>query len=209
MSILTKLATSLDRKDELPNQALAKQIVKDKDKTAVQELIEHLSSRQKGIPNDCIKVLYEIGQEDPVLISGHSSDFLALLKSKNNRLQWGAMAALNHITSEIPGVMFSSLTLIIDAMESGSVITKDNGINILIKLCMLKEYQVSAFPLLIEQLLACPTNQLPMYAERAIPIINEDNKLLFIKTLESRLDDIDKDSKRKRVAKVIRKFSSK
>lgn len=209
MSILPKLATSLDRKDELPNQALAKEIVKTKDKEAVQELIENLSSKQKGIPNDCIKVLYEIGEVNPALISVHSNEFITLLKSKNNRLQWGAMAALNHITSESPDVIFDSLSQIIDAMDRGSVITKDNGVNILIKLCALKQYHENCFPLLIEQLLGSATNQLPMYAERAIPIINDENKSLFIKTLEARIDDIEKDSKRKRVEKVIKKFTSK
>ncbi len=46
-----------------------------------------------------------------------------------------------------------------------------------------------------------------MYAEKAIPVINDKNKTLFIKTLASRLNDIEKDTKRKRVEKVIKKFS--
>jgi hypothetical protein len=42
-----------------------------------------------------------------------------------------------------------------------------------------------------------------------MPIINEKNKLLFIKTLSSRLDEIEKDTKRKRVEKVISKVKGK
>jgi hypothetical protein len=34
-----------------------------------------------------------------------------------------------------------------------------------------KKYQGKAFPLLLEQMTTCPTNQLPMYAENALPII--------------------------------------
>jgi hypothetical protein len=46
-----------------------------------------------------------------------------------------------------------------------------------------------------------------MYAERAMTIINDNNKKLFIKTLSSRLEDIDKESKRKRIQRVIKKFN--
>ena len=46
-----------------------------------------------------------------------------------------------------------------------------------------------------------------MYAELAIPVINVFNKDVFVKALTSRLNDIEKDTKRKRVEKVIKKFS--
>ncbi|GIP30243.1 hypothetical protein J23TS9_53730 [Paenibacillus sp. J23TS9] len=41
----------------------------------------------------------------------------------------------------------------------------------------------------------------------AISIVNDSNKAGFIETLLSRLDDIEKDTKRKRVEKVIKKWS--
>lgn len=209
MSVIPKLASSLDRRDEMPNQELAKQIAAKKDKKAVQELVDNLSNKSKDIQNDCIKVLYEIGEINPSLISDYAKEFIALLDHKNNRLQWGAMTAINTITLENPKVIYAALVKIIAAADRGSVITKDYGVNILIKLCSLKQYADNAFSLLIEQLLSSPTNQLPMYAEKAMPIINDKNKALFIKTLTSRLDDIEKDTKRKRVEKVIKKFSSK
>lgn len=206
MSVIPKLASSLERRDEVPNQELAKQIATKKDKKAVQELIDNLNNKSKDIQNDCIKVLYEIGELNPSLISGYAKEFIALLDHKNNRLQWGAMTAINTITLENPKVVYGSLTKIITAADKGSVITKDYGVNILIKLCSLKQYTDNTFSLLIEQLLSSPTNQLPMYAEKAMPIINDKNKTLFIKTLTSRLNDIEKDTKRKRVEKVIKKF---
>ena len=209
MSIIPKLASSLDRRDEVPNQELAKQIATKKDKKAVQELVDNINNKSKDIQNDCIKVLYEIGEINPSLIGDYAKEFIALLDHKNNRLQWGAMTAINTITLENPKVIYASLVKIITAADRGSVITKDYGVNILIKLCSLKQYADNAFSLLIEQLLSSPTNQLPMYAEKAMPIITDKNKLLFIKTLTSRLDDIEKDTKRKRVEKVIKKFSSK
>jgi HEAT repeat protein len=207
MSILNKLASALDRRDEVPNQELAKQIAAKKDKDAVKELVENLSNKNKDIQSDCIKVLYEIGAIDPSLIAAYYKDFLTLLDSKNNRLQWGAMTALSSITSENPKAIAASLSKIMAAADKGSVITKDHAVNILIRLCSLKEYADNAFALLNEQLLKSPTNQLPMYAENAMSVISEKNKKKFIQTLTSRLDDIDKDTKRKRVEKVIKKVS--
>lgn len=209
VSVIPKLASSLKRRDEQPNQDLAKQIALKKDFKAVQELIENLSNKSKDIQNDCIKVLYEIGEITPILIANYAIDFISLLDHKNNRLQWGAMTAINSITLNNPKIIFTSLSKINDAADKGSVITKDNFVNILIKLCSIKKYTNDVFYLLIEQLLKSPPNQLPMYAEKAIPIVNHKNKMLFIKTLTFRLYNIEKESKRKRVEKVIKKVNNK
>ena len=179
MNVIDKLASSLNRRDEIPNQELAKQVAAKKDKKAVEELVENLNNKSKDIQNDCIKVLYEIGEINPALIVDYADNFIALLDHKNNRLQWGAMTAINTITLEKPKQVHDALSKIIDAANKGSVITKDYAVNILIRLCSVKQYAEEAFQLLIEQLSNSPDNQLPMYAERAIPIINNNNKKLF------------------------------
>ncbi|WP_420400275.1 hypothetical protein [Flagellimonas sp.] len=205
IDIIAKLASSLNRRDEVPNQELAKEIVVAQDKKAVKELVDNLFNT-KAIQNDCIKVLYEIGDQDPKLIANYVDEFVSHLISKNNRLQWGAMTALGTITNEKPKEIYNHLPAILEASDKGSVITKDHGVNILIKLCALNNYAENTFPLLLEQLLKSAPNQLPMYAERAMPIINDKNKALFLKTLTSRLNDLEKESKRKRVEKVIKKY---
>jgi len=206
MTIIDKLATSLGRKDEAPNQELAKYIADRDDRGAAKELVDNLYNKDKGIQSDCIKVLYEIGDLKPSLVAEYSNEFVTLLDHKNNRLVWGAMTALDAITIENPEVIYKALAKIVDIADKGSVITKDHGVNILIKLCSVEQYADHAFTLLIEQLKKCPTNQLPMYAENAISIVNDTNKVVFIETLLSRLDDIEKDTKRKRVEKLIKKL---
>jgi HEAT repeat protein len=84
------LASSLGRRDEGPNVELAQLIAKIDDMSAVKELVENLSNKKSDVQADCIKVLYEIGDKKPKLISGFAKQFLALLGSKNNRLVWGA-----------------------------------------------------------------------------------------------------------------------
>lgn len=203
--IINKLASSLKRRDEAPNLELAKAIADAQDTDSVKELVENLSNK-KAIQNDCIKVLYEIGEQAPKLIAPYIPEFVSQLNSKNNRLQWGAMTALESVTIESPKDIYRALPAILLAADKGSVITKDRAVNILIKLCSFENYAEQTFTLLIEQLLKSPVNQVPMYAERAAPIIHTKNKTTFVETLRSRLDDIEKESKRKRVEKIIQKF---
>lgn len=207
MSILPKLASSLGRRDEVPNQELAKQLVKSKDKKAIVELVENLSKKDKNIQSDCIKVLYEIGEQQPELIAEYAQEFITLLDNKNNRLVWGAMTALDCIASVNPNGIYKQLAKILDVADKGSVITKDHGISILIKLVKEKTYTDNALTLLLDQLRTCANSQLPMYAENAIPVIIEKYKKDFIKVLTSRIPDIEKETKQKRVEKVIKKLS--
>jgi len=202
--ILSKLASTQGRNDEGPNIAMAEEIAATGDTQAVKALVEQLHNKSTAIQNDCIKVLYEVGARAPTLIASYSQDFLTLLDHKNNRLQWGAMTALHCVALEVPKTIYGSLPKIIAAADKGSVITKDYAVHILIRLCTVKEYADDAFSALLLQLRKSPVNQLPMYAEKAAAVVTDTNKGAFVRVLTARLDDIDQDSKRKRVEKVVR-----
>ncbi|TAK66360.1 MAG: hypothetical protein EPO24_01525 [Bacteroidetes bacterium] len=208
MSVIDKLATSLGIRNETPNQELARTIVRENDRDAVKELVAHLSDRNKNLQSDCIKTLYEIGYLQPKLIAPYYDTFLTFIRGKNNRLAWGAMTALDSLTLEQPQALYKALPEIIAAANIGSVITRDHAVGIMVKLCSIKEYAANAFQLLLEQLETCPANQLPMYAEQAIPIINTTNVKKFSTILKKRLADIDRESKKKRIEKVIKKISA-
>jgi hypothetical protein len=209
MSILNQIASSLGRRDEKPNQELAQQIVAANDTAAIKELVESLGNKNKDIRSDCIKVLYEIGERKPELIAGYAKNFIALLDSKNNRLQWGAMTALSSIAGENPKTIYAALSKIVAVSDGGTVITKDHCVKILIKLCAVKQYAEDSFALLLEQILNSPPNQMPTYAEGAIPFVNDKNKSTFVNILTSRLADVESDTKRKRIEKVLAKVSGK
>ena len=133
MSVIPKLSSSLGERDEKANLILAEKISSSNNADALEELIDHLNNRNKNIQSDCIKVLYEIGERKPALIAGHAKEFISLLDNKNNRLQWGAMTALDAITNENKAAIFKALPKIITLSESGSVITRDHAVSILIK----------------------------------------------------------------------------
>ena len=207
MSLIEKFACSLNRRDEVPNQQLAKELVAKNDTLSIKEVVENCSNKNKNIQSDCIKVLYEIALLKPQLIADYVKEFIALLNNKNNRMVWGAMTAIDDITLQKPKEVYAALPKIIEAADKGSVISRDHCVGILIKLSSIKQYSQNAFSLLLEQLETCPANQLPMYAENTMPVINENNKNVFIKTLQSRLKEVEKETQQKRIEKVIRKSS--
>jgi hypothetical protein len=207
MSVLSKLSFALGRRDEVPNQELAAIIAKKNDKKAVTELVFNLQNKNKNIQSDCIKALYEIGELNPAMLSHHIKEFVGLLDHTNNRMIWGGMSALARIAPHDPAGIYKFLPRIMDAADKGSVITKDNAVSILITLAKEKKYSAEALSLLLDQLRNSPTNQLPMYAENAIEVIDDKHKEDFIKILTIRIREIEKETKQKRMEKVIKKFN--
>ena len=69
MSVLSKLAGSLGRRDEQPNVDLAEALVEKRDAASIKELVNALTGGAMAVQNDAIKVLYEIGEAVPVLLA--------------------------------------------------------------------------------------------------------------------------------------------
>jgi hypothetical protein len=209
MTVLNQLASSRNRRDEVPNQELAFEIVRKDDSNSVKELVDNLSNKNRAIQSDCIKVLYEIGERRPSLIARYYREFGALLESNNNRLAWGAMIALDSITHEEPKSVYSLLPKLLAGARTWSVISRDHAVGILAKLGTLEQYAEKCIPLLIDQLSSCPNNQFPMYAERSLPAITTKHYKAFHSTLVSRLKQLEKDSQKKRVIKLINRIEQK
>jgi hypothetical protein len=204
MKAIDLLATSLNRRDEQPNQDLAIKIIQSKRHDWIKELVDHLHNEDKDIQSDSIKVLYEIGERGSAdMIAPYCKSFGEVLKSKNNRLIWGAMTALDMIASVSPKEVFDLLPSIMSAIDKGSVITVDHGVAILARLSGIPECSATTFPLLIEQLKKCPPKQLPMYAEKSVIAVNSENKERLIGLLQSRMNELEKDTQKRRVNKVI------
>ena len=207
MSIIYKLATSLGRRDEVPNQELAEVIVNTNNKEAVKELIEHLqNNNNRKIQNDCIKTLCKIGYIKPDLISNYTDIFVEMLKSKNNRLVWGSMIALNTITDINANVVYKRLVDIMATIDKASVITRDAGVGILAKLSANEDYTDRTFPLLLEQIKFSPVNQIGQYAKKALQAITKRNKEEFIQLLYSRVPDLETEPQQKRMNKILKKL---
>ncbi len=207
MTVLKLLSSTQGLKGNEANIALARQISLTDNKNAVKELVDNLDNEDKNIQSDCIKTLYELGYLKPELIADYHAEFIKLLTNKNNRLVWGGMISLATIVDLRHKEIFTSLKEIMETVNNGSVITIDNGVEILSKLNKYDKYFNTTDPLLIDQLWECPIKQLPMYIEKSLASINKLNKEIYQTIIEKRKTECDKDSQTKRLEKSLKQIN--
>ncbi|MDR2576229.1 MAG: hypothetical protein LBC52_07290 [Treponema sp.] len=201
--MLEKLAYSLGRHDEEPNIELAKELAKTKNKKGIKEIVNGLNNPTEQIANDCIKVLYEVAEISPELVSEYADNFIQLLKSRNNRLVWGSMTALSKIVSLNAEEVFKNLDTVVEAYERGSQITIDNSISVFAELAKAdKKYEKKVFPIIIEHLEKCRPKDVGQHSERAFVCINKNNSQIFKETLLKRYESLT-DAQKKRVDKLL------
>ncbi len=204
MSVLNKLASMQGRRDETPNQLLAKELARARDKAGIREIAENLWNKDKRIAFDCIKTLYEVGYIEPTLIRGYAREFLHLLHSRNNRMVWGAMLALSTIAELEADAIFERHADIQQALEHGSVITVDNAVKTLARVASKKDaYRRKLLPDLLKYLEICRLKSVPQYAESTVVAVDEKHKKKFIAVLEKRIESMTS-SQASRIRRVIR-----
>ena len=187
MSVLQRIAYFQNRRDEVPNQELARELAATRDREGIREIVENLGHKNPNIQSDCLKVLYEIGYLAPDLIAEYVVQFLRLLKHKNNRMVWGGMIALGTIAELRPTDIWTDVDAVIDAVNYGTVITEVWGIRTLAKVAAADEaYRQRLFHLLIQYLEACLPRDVPVHAESILPAVDASRKDEYLAVLESR-----------------------
>jgi hypothetical protein len=188
MTHLDRLAHSLGRRDEIPNQALARDLAQRRDAAGIREIVAGLTHKDKNIQADCIKVLYEVGAIDPALIAEYAADFLALLGSRNNRLVWGGMTALAAIAAVSAPTLYAQRQAIQRAVEIGSVITQDSGILALARIAVHSpKYRAELLPYLLAFLRNARAKDVPRHAEAIAPAVGAKHAVEFSAILEKHL----------------------
>ena len=200
------LACQLGRNDEIPNIELATMLCNSGDKDGIREIADGLKSDDQAIANDCVKVLYEIGQRKPELIADFAGYFITVLSSKNNRIVWGSMMALSFVAPIKPEIIFDRLPEVVAAYRKGSVITVDNSISVFALLCKANHgYRTTIFPILLDHLANCRAKEIPQHAERIAVCIDSSNKEAFIMALDARLNELS-ETQKSRIAKLKKKL---
>jgi hypothetical protein len=204
MPALEKIAYFQNRRDEVPNQQLAKELAESKNREGIREIAEHLWDKNKNIRSDCLKVLYEIGYIDPDLIVDYTDYFLKLIKDKNNRLVWGAMIALALVAEKKQSRIWSCIDDIIEAVDNGSVITVVCGIRVLAKVAASNsQYCERLFPYLLGQIRKAIPRDVPLHAESILCAVHRRNKEEFFSVLDNRKNEL-KTSQLTKLRKVVK-----
>jgi hypothetical protein len=208
MSILERLSSALGERTNSANVALAEDIVRTRNKLAIEELITHLNDKHERVSSDCLKTLYEIGEREPKLIADHVDEFATLLTSKKQRAVWGAITALDMAATANPVGVHAHLKAIVRAADGESVIARDHAVHILRKLCVVG-YERECFPILLKMISDAPVNQWPTYAEQAAEVVyNKQRMKLLAEIVTSRMGSIaEHKTKTLRMQKLLRKLS--
>lgn len=204
MAYIEKIAYHLGRKDEVPNQELARELAEKKDIEGIQEIAGYLGDKNKSIASDCLKVLYEIGYISPKLMSLYKDDYVALLNSKNNRMVWGAMIALSSVAKVEPDYVYRIKDLILEKIETGSVITNVWGVYTIINLAD-NGYYEELKEIMFALLRSVRPIDFAKRAESMMEVFKEKDLLEFKSILDDRLQDLTSGGQ-KRVNKLLNKL---
>jgi hypothetical protein len=135
--------------------------------------------------------LYEIGYLAPELVADYCGDFLALLKSKDNRMVWGAMIALATIADLRAKEIWARVDDVIAAVENGTLITVVWGVKTLARVAAAdKRYRKKISPILFAQLRNCIARDVPLHAESMVVAIDDSNRQEFLAVLASRQKEL-------------------
>ena len=209
MSVIDQLASSLGRRNEGPNQELACLLAETEDREGIAEIATNLWCKEKAIQADCLKVLYEIGYLKPELVAPYAADFVKLLKNRNNRLVWGGMIAIATVSKVTPETLYPHIASIQQAMDSGSVITRDAGVWALSDIAAANPaYRAAILPYLLNHLSTCRPKDVPQHAERVVVAVGTEHKDDFLQVIEKRMKDLSA-TQQKRLRRVIQQTQSK
>jgi hypothetical protein len=206
MSTLDQIAYFLNRRDEVPNQELAKELAEAGNQAGIREIAAHLWDKNQSIQSDCLKVLYEIGYLKPDLIADYVGDFLKLLPDKNNRMIWGAMIGLGTIADKRAKEIWTHVDDVMAAVEHGSLITVVWGVKTLAGVAAAdQKYRKKIFPFLLAQLRTCLPRDVPIHAESVLRIVDTGNQTEFLSVLDARQSELTP-AQLTRLKKVMKKL---
>jgi hypothetical protein len=191
MTALNRIAFYMNRRDEIPNKELARDLAATQDLAGIAEIAGHLRDKNKSVASDCIGVLYHVGYSNPELIQGYAGDFLDLLHSRENRMVWGGMIALATIAGLQAPDIWSRVDEVITTVDQGTLITVVWGVKTLARVAAADgEYRQRIFPALLQILRTCIPRDVSMHAESMLSAVDETNCRQFLDALASRQPEL-------------------
>ena len=202
---MNKIAYYQERRDEVPNQELARSLAKARDRSGIREIAGGLWHKNKGIRSDCLKVLYEIGYLNPGLIADYVEDFLKLLNDKENRMVWGGMIALATIADRRPKEIWQQIEDVVRVTKRGTVITLVWGVRTMARVAAANpRYRKALFPVLLGYVRTSIPRDVPTHAESMLCAVTKSNSKEFLGVLEKRRKELSP-SQTVRLKTVIRR----
>ena len=118
------------------------------------------------------------------------------------------MIALSTVAALGADKIYPRIAEVQAAMDSGSVITRDNGVKVLAEVAAQQAaYNRKLFPYLLKHLASCRPKDVPQHAEKIVVAVNAKNRDEFLHMLNIRLSDLSA-SQAARVKKIAKRVAS-
>jgi hypothetical protein len=128
---------------------------------------------------------------NPRLVAPYWSEFLRLLESKNNRLIWGGMIALSTIADLTARELAPHHKNIENAIEHGSVITRDNGVGTLALIAAHdSRHCFEIWDFLLSNLASCRAKDLAQHSEKILCAVTPASRTEFVAVLQRRMSEL-------------------
>lgn len=204
--VIDRFSSALDCRDQGPNEVIAQQIVEESGGKLLAEVIQVIHSKSSvRIKNDAVMVLMAVSRINEAILVQQVGLFIDLLGSKSNRQVFGSMIALANISPLTRKQVKPHLATVLDAMDEGTVVTRDHGYTILTELYK-EDTSGDMLALINEQLLKAPSNQVGQYTEKFMVVVRKEDVSVFMEALEVRSEELTNEHHRKRLGKNLKQL---
>lgn len=204
--VTDRFSSALDHRDQGPNEAIAQQIVEENGGELLAEVIQVIQSNSSvRIKNDAVMVLMAVSRTKESILVQEVDLFIDLLSSKSNRQVFGSMIALANISPLAREQVKPHLVKVLQAMDEGTVVTRDHGFTILTELYK-EDPSGDMLALINEQLLNAPPNQVGQYTEKFMSVVRKEDIPAFIDALEVKSGELINEHHRKRLGKNLKEL---
>lgn len=174
-----------------------------------QHLFDALKQDRFHTKIQAVKELKIIAETQPELILPHFPELFKLLAEGPEKLKWGIMLLISPCAHLDKEAIYEHLGLFAAIADGPSVIARDHYVLMLAMLSQEPPYREITTPLLLDEVLKSPVNQLPSYAETATKSVPKSAYTQLIDMITLRLPDVAeypaKEKKLQKYLKVLKK----
>jgi hypothetical protein len=177
---------------------------------AINHYIHQLSLGSYKELRAATKALKIIAEQNPEFLLRYLEVFTDILEQHNIKAKWNILILLSPLAPLNPHFFFQHLDLLASLAEGQSVIIRDHYVKILAALAQQEEYKSTAIPLLLDEVLKSPTNQLPSYAATTAAVIDKENRNRLKEIITIRLPDVaEYPAKTKKLKNLLQQLNKK
>jgi len=192
--VLSRLAISVGRYDEMPNLELAADIVFADDTDAVSVLISVIERHDDLHASDASRVVAEVGTRAPDLLLAHSDRLLEMIDARRNEMLPYVMLALSPVASRYAEQLWTSRDMFwatLADLSQPADLAQGGAVKLLAAICAASpDYARTLAGGLVDLLGKCMPKDVAFFAESVLPALGGAHSHRAKPVLDRRLKEL-------------------